>query len=51
MKKYDSSVDLWSAGAILYEMVVGRPPFMAQNHRELLEKIKSQEVCIVYTDV
>ncbi|TPX35577.1 hypothetical protein SmJEL517_g02166 [Synchytrium microbalum] len=37
--KYDAKADLWSLGAILYEMIYGRPPFKAQNHIDLLKKI------------
>ncbi|ESK91728.1 other ulk ulk protein kinase [Moniliophthora roreri MCA 2997] len=39
-KKYDAKADLWSVGAVLYEMSVGKPPFRAQNHIELLKKIE-----------
>ena len=38
-EKYDAKADLWSVGTVLYEMVVGRPPFRATNHVELLRKI------------
>ncbi|KIJ64719.1 hypothetical protein HYDPIDRAFT_28086 [Hydnomerulius pinastri MD-312] len=39
-EKYDAKADLWSVGAVLYEMCVGKPPFRAQNHVELLKKIE-----------
>ncbi|KAF8665052.1 hypothetical protein AX16_000664 [Volvariella volvacea WC 439] len=42
-EKYDAKVDLWSVGAVLYEMSVGKPPFRAQNHIELLKKIESSK--------
>ncbi|KAH9927969.1 kinase-like protein [Epithele typhae] len=42
-QKYDSKADLWSVGAVLYEMSVGRPPYRAQNHIELLKKIDSSK--------
>ena len=42
-QKYDSKADLWSVGAVLYEMTVGKPPFRAQNHIELLKKIDNSK--------
>ncbi|KAF8064901.1 other/ULK/ULK protein kinase [Lyophyllum atratum] len=39
-EKYDAKADLWSVGAVLFEMSVGKPPFRAQNHIELLKRIE-----------
>jgi serine/threonine-protein kinase ULK/ATG1 len=39
-EKYDAKADLWSVGAVLYEMSVGKPPFKAQNHVELIRRIE-----------
>lgn len=49
-EKYDAKVDLWSVGAVLFEMVVGKPPFRAQNHVELLRKIERGEDRIKFPD-
>lgn len=42
-EKYDNKADLWSVGTVLHEMVVGKPPFRAQNHVDLLRKIERSE--------
>ncbi|KAG1740534.1 kinase-like protein [Suillus paluster] len=42
-EKYDAKADLWSVGAVLYEMCVGKPPFRAKNHIELLKKIEQSK--------
>ena len=39
-QKYNAKADLWSVGGVLYEMCCGKPPFRANNHMELLKKIK-----------
>jgi serine/threonine protein kinase len=36
---YDHTCDYWSAGIILFEMVVGYPPFYSESQREIRAKI------------
>lgn len=44
-KRYDAKADLWSVGAILYQLVTGKPPFSGNNHVQLLQNIiKSTEI-------
>ena len=42
-EKYDAKADLWSVGAVLYEMAVGKAPFRAMNHIELIKKIENSK--------
>lgn len=49
-EKYDAKADLWSVGAVLYEMCVGKPPFRAANYVELLKRIEKGEDRIKFPD-
>ena len=49
-EKYDAKADLWSVGAVLFEMSVGKPPFRAQNHVDLLRKIEKGDDKIRFPD-
>lgn len=44
MKPYDTKVDCWSLGVILYILLCGYAPFAAENHPALYEKIKKAKV-------
>lgn len=48
-EKYDAKADLWSVGTVTYEMVVGKPPFRAANHVELLRKIENNDNMIRFS--
>ncbi|KAL3640670.1 hypothetical protein CASFOL_015638 [Castilleja foliolosa] len=45
LQKYDAKADLWSVGAILFQLVTGKTPFTGNNQIELLQNIiKSNEL-------
>lgn len=41
--KYDAKADLWSVGAILFELLSGKPPYNGINHLQLLKNIERNE--------
>ncbi|KAL3717107.1 hypothetical protein ACJRO7_008651 [Eucalyptus globulus] len=45
LQKYDAKADLWSVGAILFQLVTGKTPFTGNNQMQLLQNIvKSTEL-------
>lgn len=40
-QKYNSSVDWWSFGVLLYEMLTGQSPFHGRDEEELFQSIRT----------
>lgn len=43
--EHDESVDVWSLGVLLYEFLVGSPPFECNEQKETCRKIKDVDLC------
>jgi p70 ribosomal S6 kinase len=41
---YGKAVDWWALGALCYEMLVGKPPFLANNQKDLDRKIMFEKI-------
>lgn len=42
--KYNNKADIWSIGTVFYEMLFGRPPFVASNLPELAKNVKTKKL-------
>jgi serine/threonine protein kinase len=40
---YDQAADMWSVGVVIYVALVGYPPFLEQDQRVMLDKIRRGE--------
>jgi len=44
-KRIDKSVDWWALGCVIYELLIGVPPFFAKDRLQLMFKIKESPIC------
>lgn len=45
-QQYDAKADLWSIGAIMFEMLCGKPPYSGANQASLLKEMKNRDPCV-----
>jgi len=43
---HDKSVDWWSFGALMFDMLTGSPPFTAENRKKTIDKIVSAKLLV-----
>lgn len=39
-QKYNNKCDVWSCGIIMYTLLIGHPPFLGSNNKDILQKIE-----------
>uniref|UniRef100_A0A1I7XPW9 Aurora kinase n=1 Tax=Heterorhabditis bacteriophora TaxID=37862 RepID=A0A1I7XPW9_HETBA len=50
-KAHDHNVDNWAIGVLLYEMLVGKPPFECPDQLDTIERIKMCSFKLDFTDL
>ena len=45
---YGFGVDWWSLGVVIYDMMLGKPPFTGNSHKAILDKIMKNKLKIPY---
>jgi len=43
-QEHDEQVDVWSLGILLFELLVGKPPFETDNHAETYRRIQEGDI-------
>ena len=50
-EKYNSKVDVWSAGVVAYTMLYGEPPFNGDTKDDVYEEIKHGKLNLKNNDI
>lgn len=45
-QKYDFKCDIWSCGIIMHTLLIGHPPFLGANNKEILKKVEEGKVSL-----
>ncbi|KAG7195244.1 uncharacterized protein KQ657_003770 [Scheffersomyces spartinae] len=43
-EEYDFAVDWWSLGCVIYDMMVGKPPFTGRSHKIITDKVLTSKL-------
>ncbi|XP_058070315.1 serine/threonine-protein kinase ATG1a-like isoform X2 [Magnolia sinica] len=49
-QKYDAKANLWSVGAILFQLVTGKPPFEGNCQYQVVQKEREEKLAEILKD-